>query len=77
MQKFINLLALASFVVSASVVGAGAYVYVNRDALIKNVEEQIKEGIKGAIPGALGGAALGGSDGGSTGLPIPNPVVPF
>jgi hypothetical protein len=32
MQKLINLLALASFGVSAAIVGAGAYVYLNKDA---------------------------------------------
>jgi hypothetical protein len=37
MQKLINVLALASFVVSGAVVGAGAYVYANKDALIKGL----------------------------------------
>ena len=37
MQKLINVLALTSFAVSAAVVGAGAYVYVNKDALIKDL----------------------------------------
>ena len=33
MQKLINVLALASFAVSAAVVGGGAYVYLNKDAI--------------------------------------------
>ena len=37
LQKLINVLALTSFAVSAAVVGAGAYVYVNKDALIKDL----------------------------------------
>ena len=37
MQKLINVLALASFAVSVAVVGAGAYVYANKDALIKDL----------------------------------------
>ena len=37
MQKLINVLALASFVVSGAVVGAGAYVYANKDALLKEL----------------------------------------
>ena len=37
MQKLINVLALASFAVSCAVVGAGAYVYANKDALIKDL----------------------------------------
>ena len=37
MQKVINGLAIASFAVSVAVVGAGAYVYANKDALIKDL----------------------------------------
>ena len=37
MQSLINVLALASFVVSGAVVGAGAYVYANKDALLKEL----------------------------------------
>ncbi len=78
MQKLINVLALTSFLVSATVVGAGSYVYMNRESLRNNIESQIKEGIKNALPGALGGSTggvIGGASGG--GLPVPNPVVPF
>ena len=38
MQKIINVLALSSFVVSAAVVGGGAYVYLNKDAMIENAK---------------------------------------
>ena len=50
MQKIINVLALASVAVSAAVVGTGAYVYVNKDAIIESVTEKAL--------GSLGG--LGG-----------------
>jgi len=60
MQKIINVLALASFVVSASVVGAGAYVYINREAIQAEVKERVTEGIKDAIGGQLGATLLGG-----------------
>ena len=61
MQKLINLLALASFGVSAAVVGAGAYVYLNKDALIESAKEQaikaatasISEALPGMIQGAM------------------------
>ena len=43
MQKVINLLALLSFAVSAGVVGAGAYVYLNKDALIEKAKEKAAE----------------------------------
>jgi len=61
MQKLINLLAIASFGVSAAIVGAGAYVYLNKDALIedarskvtKAVTEAVTEGLPGMIDGAM------------------------
>ena len=50
MQKIINVLSVASFVVSVSVVGAGIYVYANKDALIDSAKEKIM-GQVGAIAG--------------------------
>ena len=41
MQKIINVLSIASFVISASIAGAGIYVYANKDALIENAKEKI------------------------------------
>ena len=41
MQKLINVLAVSSFVVSASVVGGGVYVYLNKDAMIEDAKEKI------------------------------------
>ena len=41
MQKVINVLALSSFAVSAAVVGGGAYVYLNKDAMIENAKEKL------------------------------------
>ena len=40
MQKIINVLALASTVVSVAVVGTGAYVYVNKDSIIESIKEK-------------------------------------
>ena len=37
MQKLINVLALTSFAISGAIVGTGAYVYVNKDAIIESV----------------------------------------
>ena len=77
MQKVINLLAIASTVVSAAVVGTGAYVYLNRASIIDGVKEQIMDQVTGALPGAIGGA-MPGSTGGvlmdvpSGGLGVPN-----
>ena len=54
MQKLINVLALASVAVSAAVVGTGAYVYVNKDAIIESVTEKAL-GSLGGLGGGLGG----------------------
>ena len=59
MQKIVNVLAVASAVVSVAVVGTGAYVYVNKDAIIESVTEKAL-GSLGGFGGALGGGALGG-----------------
>ena len=50
MQKIINVLSVASFVISASVVGTGVYVYANKDAIIDSAKEKIM-GQVGAIAG--------------------------
>ena len=54
MQKIINVLAIASAAVSVAVVGTGAYVYVNKDAIIQSVTEKAL-GSLGGLGGGLGG----------------------
>ena len=71
MQKLINVLAVSSFVVSASIVGGGVYVYLNKDAMIEDVKEKVTtaatEAIAGALPGMLDAAMpeLPGATGGA------------
>ena len=72
-QKIVNVLALASTVVSLAVVGTAGYVFVNKDALIegvkKNVMESVTGGLGGGVPvggGAVTGPGVGGSVGGSS-----------
>ena len=65
MQKIINVLAVASGLVSAAVVASGVYVYVNRDSIVDGIKSQAIE----AVTGSLGG--LGGGLGGD--LPIGAP----
>ena len=67
MQKVVNVLAVASSVVSLAVVGTVGYVFVNREAII----EDVKEKALGSVMGGLGGAGLGGSLGGD--LPLGTP----
>ena len=53
MQTIINVLALSSFAISASVVGGGAYLYLNKDAIVENVKEQVINAATGAIADSL------------------------
>ncbi len=63
MQKIVNVIALASGIVSTAVIASGVYVYVNRDAIIDGVKSQAIEAVTGSLGGGLGGA-LGGGDAG-------------
>ena len=51
-QKVVNVLAVASSVVSLAVVGTAGYVFVNKDAIIKGVTDSALEAVMG---GGLGG----------------------
>ena len=73
-QKIINVIAIASGVVSLAVVGVGGYVYVNQEAIIESVKEKALKEIGGGALGGLAGGALGG--GGLPGLPSPAPTGP-
>ena len=60
MQKVVNAVALLSGLVSLSVVAGGAYLYLNRDAIIESAKEQaikqVTETVAGALPGMIQGA---------------------
>ena len=86
MQKLINVLALTSFAVSGCVVGAGAWVYVNRYKLVNDVKNIAADEIMDMVPSMMSGAlqppslpAPGAPSavGGSTGSPVAIPVIPF
>ena len=71
MQKIVNVLAVASSVVSLAVVGTVGYVFVNREAIIEDVKGKAMEAVLG---GAGGLGALGGAAGGLGGdLPLGTP----
>ncbi len=59
-QKIVNLIAVASGVVSIAVVGSGLYVYVQRDQLLDNVKSQVMEAVTGSLGSSLGGGLGGG-----------------
>ena len=67
LQKIVNGIAIASGVVSLTVIGLGGYVFIRKDAIIENVKSKIIEAV---VPGGLGDL------GGGLGLPAPsNPIA--
>jgi len=89
MQKLVNVVALLSGLVSLGVVGGGAYLYLNKDAMIEDVRvkatEEITKAITEALPGMIDSAMpelpkmTGGVDAGSA-QSVPNMTggaIPF
>ena len=69
LQKIVNGIAIASGVISLTVVGIGGYVFIRKDAIIDSVNGKVME----AVTEKLGGLGdLGGLGGGSLGLPAPS-----
>ena len=58
LQKIVNGIAIASGVVSITVVGVAGYVYIRKDAIIENVKSKVMESV---LPGGLGAAAGAGA----------------
>ena len=54
MQKIFNAIAVASGIVSLTVVGAGLGIYINKDVIINNIKEKALESITGNLGDALG-----------------------
>ena len=54
LQKIVNGIAIASGVISLTVVGTVGYVFIRKDAIIENVKGKIMESV---LPGGLGAAA--------------------
>ena len=77
LQKIVNGIAIASGVVSLTVIGLGGYVFIRKDAIIDSVKGKVMEAVTEKLGGLgdLGGGALGGVTGGLS-LPAPsNPVA--
>ena len=76
-QKVINVIAVASAVVSAAVVGSGLFVFVNRDSIIDSVKQQALEAVLGGAGGLGGGLPTGSNDLPSLGsTPSMGPAAP-
>ena len=73
LQKIVNGIAIASGVVSITVVGVAGYVFIRKDAIIENVKSKVMESV---MPGGLGTGALEGLTGGCLGLPAPSNPTP-
>ena len=60
MQKIINVLAVLSFVGTAGIIGGGTYLYLQKDAMIERVKENLAnaavEAVSGALPGLIDAA---------------------
>ena len=91
LQKIVNGIAIASGVISLTVVGAAGYVFIRKDAIIDNIKSKVMEsvlpgGLSNLGTGALGGALdipdLGGNpmaapDATTPDLPATGPLSPF
>ena len=67
LQKIVNGIAIASGVVSITVIGIGGYVFIRKDAIIESVKGKVMEAVSDKLGGALGGGL---------GLPAPsNPIA--
>ena len=58
LQKIVNGIAIASGVVSLTVVGAAGYVFIRKDAIIDNIKSKVMESVLPGGVGGLGGAGL-------------------
>jgi hypothetical protein len=85
MQKLVNLIALLSGLVSLGIVGGGAYVYLNKDALLDSAKEKVAaaatEAIAGALPGMIDAAMpelpeMPGATGGAIPMGESGPSLP-
>ena len=75
LQKIVNGIAIASGVISLTVVGIGGYVFIRKDEIIDSVKGKVMEAVTDKLGGLgdLGGGALGGVGG----LALPAPSNPM
>ena len=75
MQKIINGIAIASGVVSLTVIGLGGYVFIRKDAIIDGVKSKIIESVSGKMGDMLPNI-VGGSIPDVTGPALPSAPLP-
>ena len=80
MQKFINAIAIASGVISLTVVGSGVVIYLQKDAIIESVKSKVMGSMLESVRPDLGniaGDSIPSFTGPSAPLPTaPSPTVP-
>ena len=54
MQKIFNAIAVASGVLSLTIVGAGLTVYLNKDKIVNEIQEKALEAVTGSLGNVLG-----------------------
>ena len=74
LQKIVNGIAIASGVVSLTVIGLGGYVFIRKDAIIDSVKGKVMEAVTDKLGGLGDLGGLGGA--GSLGLPSPSTPTP-
>ena len=80
LQKIVNGIAIASGVISLTVVGVAGYVFIRKDAIIENIKGKVMESV---MPNIGGGALKGlspdmGSPLAPPSSPLPSgPSIPF
>ena len=72
MQKIINVLAIASGVVSLTVVGGGVYLYTQKDAIVNSIQSKVMDAVGDAIPNMMSGSLPK-----TTGLPVAPKAAPI
>ena len=80
MQKFINAIAIASGVISLTVVGCGVVIYLLKDAIIDSVKSKVMGSVLDSVTpdlGGIAGDAIPDFTGPAAPLPsAPSPKVP-
>ena len=75
MQKFINAIAIASGIISLTVVGSGVVIYLQKDAIIDGIKSKVMGSVLDSVKPDLGGIA-GDSIPDFTGPAAPLPSAP-
>ena len=53
MQKIVNGIAIASGIISLTVVGTIGYVFIRKDAIIENIKSKVMESVMGSVGDSL------------------------